>query len=466
MMSGMTLPNGRRTDEGARPKWRPISFWPWTLAAAAAVVVVAFIVTVWLLAIASGAKPGTDRANARLDAVRTGLAAGAGAGAAVGLMLAFRRQHHQEIATVLTDLDATERRITELYAKAVEQLGNDKAPVRLGGLYALERLAQDNTPHRQTIVDVICAYLRMPFSVDTTPASKPEPDATEDPGEPSNQPETTTDGNGDIWQQERQVRLTAQRILAEHLRDERTPDERSAGPPGPRFWPGIRLDLTGATLIDFDFHRVVAADARFDRATFTDGAQFYEATFTGFAAFCGATFAGATVFSRAIFGWRADFSRATFTGRVWFSQARFGYDAEFNDASFGGDTTFYGTTFGGLAEFQPVTFADNVMFSGTTFGGCAWFNGATFSRRAQFGGVTFTDDTAFYGATFGGATDFTAATFADGADRLPFKETRVLSPGARDVWPTGWRPMPDRKGGHLLVRAKHDAVRANGDSRS
>ena len=59
--------------------------------------IVAFIVTVWLLAIASGAKPGTDRANARLDAVRTGLAAGAGTGAAVGLMLAFRRQHHQEM---------------------------------------------------------------------------------------------------------------------------------------------------------------------------------------------------------------------------------------------------------------------------------------------------------------------------------------------------------------------------------
>ena len=98
----------------------------------------------WLLAIAGGAKSGTDRANSRLDAVRTGLAAGAGAGAAVGLMLAFRRQHHQEIATDLTDRDATERRITELYTKAVEQLGNDKAPVRLGGLYALERLAQDN----------------------------------------------------------------------------------------------------------------------------------------------------------------------------------------------------------------------------------------------------------------------------------------------------------------------------------
>ena len=162
------------------------------LAAVVAVVITAFVVTTWLLTIASHAKPGTDQANSRLDAVRTGLAAGAGAGAAVGLMLAFRRQHHQEIATDLTDLDATERRITELYTKAVEQLGSDKAPVRLGGLYALERLAQDNPAQRQTIVNVICAYLRMPFSP-TSPASKPESEATEDQGERDTKTEAMTD---------------------------------------------------------------------------------------------------------------------------------------------------------------------------------------------------------------------------------------------------------------------------------
>ena len=83
---------------------------------------------------------------------------GPDAGAAVGLMLALRRQHHQEIATALTDRDATERRITELYTRAVEQLGNDKAPVRLGGLYALERLAQDNPAQRQAIVNVVWSY--------------------------------------------------------------------------------------------------------------------------------------------------------------------------------------------------------------------------------------------------------------------------------------------------------------------
>ena len=71
--------------------------------------------------------------------------------------------------------DAIERRVTELYTKAADQLGSEKAPVRLAGLYALERLAQDNPSQRQTIVNVICAYLQMPY---TPPGAAPvEPSA-------------------------------------------------------------------------------------------------------------------------------------------------------------------------------------------------------------------------------------------------------------------------------------------------
>jgi hypothetical protein len=43
---------------------------------------------------------------------------------------------------------------------AVDQFGSDKAVVRHGGLYALERVAQNNSTQRQTVVDAICAYLR------------------------------------------------------------------------------------------------------------------------------------------------------------------------------------------------------------------------------------------------------------------------------------------------------------------
>jgi len=382
------------------------------LAAAAAVVITAFIVTMWLLAIASHAKPGTDQANSRLDAVRTGLAAGAGAGAAVGLMLAFRRQHHQEIATDLSDRDATERRITELYTKAVEQLGNDKAPVRLGGLYALERLAQDNPAHRQTIVNVICAYLRMPFSP-TAPASKPEHEVTEAQGGRDAGTEARTGEIGDAWHHERQVRLTAQRILTDHLRDDTAEDQGRTDPPSPRFWPGIRLDLTDATLISFRLKNGVMADASFD----------------------GADFSGATDFTGTSFSGDARFMRATFRGVTWFDTATFGGDAVFNHATFMGAATFVDANFGG---------------------GLAWFIRTTISGPATFKRATFSRSAWFDRATFGGGADFTEATVRGAKSSFNFNRSCVLSPDAQHVWPTGLCLGPDGNGGYTVVRAKDD----------
>jgi len=381
--------------------------WSWMLAAAAAVVITAFVVTTWLLAIANHAKPGTDRANSRLDAVRTGLAAGAGAGAAVGLMLAFRRQHHQEVATELSDRDAIERRITELYTRAVEQLGSDKAPVRLGGLYALERLAQDNPAQRQTIVNVICAYLRMPFAPQA-PTGKPKPEATEAPEVAAAEAEIRTEAGGDTWKQERQVRLTAQRIIADHVRDGRAGDKRSTEPPSPRFWPNIRLDLAGATLINFDLEKCVLADA--------------------------------------------NFCAASFSGVAWFAEATFCDDAAFDGATFRSGTAFLQASFSGRASFGGATFSDDAMFDAATFSGDANFSEATFGGRAWFRGATFSGHTWFREATFGGWAVFEEASFVDGADRFLFKGTRVLSPGDRPAWPTGWRLGPDGSGGYTIVR--------------
>jgi len=382
------------------------------LAAVAAVVIVAFVVTVWLLAIASGANPGTDLANSRLDAIRTGLAAGAGAGAAVGLMLAFRRQYHQEIATVLTDLDATERRITELYTKAVEQLGSDKAPVRLGGLYALERLAQDNPTHRQTIVNVICAYLRMPFSP-AAPGSKPE--RADDTGEPDTKTGMSLDGTADTWQQERQVRLTAQSILTEHLRDSRPTAERSIHPPSTRLWPDISLNLSGPTLINFNLVYGV-----------TTGAMFSKATFSGITGFLGTKFGGFTSFEGAIFS----------GGAVMFGAATFGREARFGGAKFRDAASFDGATFSHLyASFDGATFSDGALF-----------RKATFSGKAEF-----------VETTFGGDARFDEAT-ADGEDGFSFARSRVLSPSTGQVWPEGWCLEPDGNGAYTVVRA-NDAGR-------
>ncbi|MEU5867118.1 hypothetical protein ABZ815_38505 [Nonomuraea sp. NPDC047529] len=234
----------------------PRSMWWWALPAALLVGAAVWGVSVWLLQ-DLGTLPAPEQISARIEAVRTALAAGAGVGAAVTLLLAVRRQRHQELATAHTTHDAAERRVTELYTKAVEQLGNAQAPVRLGGLYALERLAQDTPALRQTIVDVICSYLRMPYT----------PPDEADPAGPA-VPRAAVAGVsapviGRDPQEERQVRLTAQRILTAHLRYDNSSAPRrrwSSRRPdrNPRHWPDIRLDLTGAVLIDFDLSTCVA----------------------------------------------------------------------------------------------------------------------------------------------------------------------------------------------------------------
>jgi hypothetical protein len=53
-----------------------------------------------------------------------------------------------------------EGQITDRYASAIEQLGQAKGAVRIGGIYALERIAKDSDVDRRTITEVLCAFVR------------------------------------------------------------------------------------------------------------------------------------------------------------------------------------------------------------------------------------------------------------------------------------------------------------------
>ncbi len=53
-----------------------------------------------------------------------------------------------------------EGQITDRYTAAVNNLGDDKMEVRLGGIYALQRIMQDSHRDQPTIANVLAAYLR------------------------------------------------------------------------------------------------------------------------------------------------------------------------------------------------------------------------------------------------------------------------------------------------------------------
>jgi hypothetical protein len=204
---------------------------------------------------------GSQQDQARLDAVRTAGAIVIGFSGAVALLLAARRQRtgelmleHQQQVAAAAEHDANERRVTELYAKAADQLGSEKAPVRLAGLYALERLGELNPTQRETIVNVVCAYLRMPF---THPGQRPAADA--DDLDHAQHHERT---------QELQVRLTAQRILRRHRE-----------PAAPQRWWTVPIDLDGANLDHAYLPGIGLADATLYRSNLTN-ADLTNADFT------------------------------------------------------------------------------------------------------------------------------------------------------------------------------------------
>ncbi|MFD8534323.1 pentapeptide repeat-containing protein, partial [Streptosporangium canum] len=62
--------------------------------------------------------------------------------------------------------------VTDRYTKAIEQLGSDKLDIRLGGIYALERIARDSARDHSTVMEVLAAFVRE-HSQDVTTGEAP-----------------------------------------------------------------------------------------------------------------------------------------------------------------------------------------------------------------------------------------------------------------------------------------------------
>lgn len=52
--------------------------------------------------------------------------------------------------------------VTERYTKAIEQLGSVDLAIRLGGIYALERIARDSARDHSSVMEVLTAFVREP----------------------------------------------------------------------------------------------------------------------------------------------------------------------------------------------------------------------------------------------------------------------------------------------------------------
>lgn len=314
----------------------PMSY-GWAVAGLTVVVAVAAVTTWALLRIADQA-PSDVAPAVRVQAISTGLGMGGGVGAAVLLGLAFRRQWMQEHAQVRSERDAKERLVTDLYAKAIDQLGSDHPEVRLAAMFSLQRLVTIEPDVRQMVADVICAYLRMPRGAD---------DEFLD-GSPSRR--------RDDLAIEREVHRSAQEILSAMLRpDHDTARSAGASP--------VNLNLRNATLVEFDLVEGYLGSCDFRGARFVGQTRFERTRIAGAADFTGATYEGPVALDGMTIRGPASFQGCRFLSSASFAEARFHDHVVFTEASFVGPAVFTLADLGPSFTFAGARFDMAVDFS-------------------------------------------------------------------------------------------------------
>jgi hypothetical protein len=260
---------------------------------------IAVVATVLLVALAIGSVyqvlqglhpmvPGSSKKvmpASSVDVMKATIAIVALVGAALGGLYAYRKQRLAEGDARRSDADQFATR----YTSAADQLGHKAPSARLAGVYAMARLADDWHEQRQQCIEVLCAYLRLPYNVGQDAA-------------------------------EREVRRTILRVIRDHLRPDR----------GVPSWQTNNFSFQGAVFEEGDLSRAVFSGGHVS----FHGAQFVSDTFY----FTGAVFTGASVwFTKARFsGAIVDFSAASFeTGLVTFDGAeQTGGVVKFGDAHY------------------------------------------------------------------------------------------------------------------------------------
>jgi len=278
-----------------------------------------------------------------------------------------------------------ERTLNERFATAADKLGSDKAAaVRLAGVYAMAGLADDWAENRQTCVDVLCAYLRMPYSPD--------------PGEDASEIRRLA------FLADREVRHTVIRVIAAHLRPEAQP-----------CWSGLNLDFVGVSF---------------------DGGSFVGCNFGGTVNFSSAEFSGGTV----------SFVGSEFPGTVFFRYAKFsGGEVNFDLVEFSavGEVSFNGAKFdASVVHFTGAKFSGGKVgfrfakFSGgeVTFRWAEFTGGDVSFAEAEFTGsdVSFAEaeftgsEVSFLDAKFTGSeVSFIEAEFTGGT--VDFSKVAIWS---------------------------------------
>ena len=274
----------------------------------------------------------------------------------------------------------------ERYTKAVEQLGDGKAPVRMGGVYTLvglvdewleEKSLSDDERFKegQVIINNLCAYIRSPFTLashyDELSQDSPTPEGIyKDKKEEFYIDKAILDSEAD-------VRLSIIKEIHDRIQG---PDKNTPGA-----WSDFEYDFSGSTFfypIDLT-NSYYAKPINFSGSTYQGGANFSDSTYKDVADFGGS-----------IYQSRADFSGSTYRDEAYFGGSTYQGGADFSGSTYKDVADFSRSTYQGRADFSRSTY-QWASFSDSTYQGWAYFSDSTYENETNFSGSIFYQETYF-----------------------------------------------------------------------
>ena len=341
----------------------------------------------------------------------------------------IKKQQQQFEANAFKERKAERR---ERYTKAVEQLGDEKAPIRMGGVYTLvglvdEWLEEENLsePERfkegQVIINNLCAYIRSPFTLashyDELSNPTPTPKGIyKDKKEKFYADKATLDSETD-------VRLSIIKEIHDRIQG---PDKNTPGA-----WSDFEYDFSGSTFfypvdltksyytkpINFS-GSTYRKEAYFSRSTYQGEAYFSRSTYQGEAYFTGSTYEGWAYFSGSTYQNLADFTGSTYNeSEVNFSGSTYEGEADFTGSTYNeSEVNFHGSTYKGVANFSGSTYEGEADFRGSTYEkgvtfSTSYFSPSTYVGEANFSGSTYTGKANFSGSTYLRLANFEISTY-------------------------------------------------------
>ena len=339
----------------------------------------------------------------------------------------------------------------ERYTKAVEQLGDEKAPVRMGGVYTLvglvdewleEKSLSDDERFKegQVIINNLCAYIRSPFTL-ASHYNELSEDAPSLEGIYKDKKEEFYVDKA-ILDSEADVRLSIIKEIHDRIQ---VPDKNTPGAwsdfeydfSGSIFFYSVDLtnsyytkyvNFSGATYQGWaDFRRstyqgwanfresTYQGEANFSESTYQGEADFRRSTYQGWANFSESTYQGWANFRRSTYqGW-ANFSESTYQGWANFCESTYQGWANFCESTYQGEADFRRSTYQGEADFRRSTYKSWANFRRSTYQGEANFRESTYQGWANFRGSTYQGWANFRGSTYQGEADFSGSTYKGGA---------------------------------------------------